>query len=262
MSGDAIDILMYHSVSAGPGPTCIAPETFRRQMETLAECGYRGVALAELAPWLRGEGPPAGKPIVLTFDDGFTDFADVAFPELHARGWTATVFLPAGKVGGAADWDAAPGRAPRRLLSWQAVAELAGLGVEIGAHGVSHADLTALPQDAARDEVAESRRRIEDRIGRPVTSFAAPYGRTNPAVRAEIRRHYRAAVGTELAHARPASDPHHLPRIEMWYFRDARRWHSYLAGGARGYFLLRQVLRRARALVGRRQRLSGYAVNS
>ncbi len=249
MSADGIDILMYHSVSDGEGPTCIAPQTFRRQMEAIAEQGGRGVALAELSGWLRGEGRPDGKPVVLTFDDGFTDFADVVYPELRARGWTATVFLPAGKAGGFSDWDAAPALARRPLLSWAAAAELAALGVEIGAHGVSHADLTALPPEAARAEVADSRRRIEDRIGRPVTSFAAPYGRTNEAVRAEVRRHYRAAVGTELGRARPTSDPHELPRLEMWYFRDPARWQAYLAG-ARGYFLLRQVLRRAKRLVG------------
>jgi len=248
MSERSIDILMYHSISDGPGPTCITPETFRHQMETLADLGYRGVALTELAGWLRGEGRPAGKPVVLTFDDGFTDFADVVFPLLDARGWTATVFLPTAKVGGKADWDAGTGRPARPLMSWPAVTELAGLGVEMAAHGVSHADLTALPLDVARQEVAESRSRIEDRIGRPVTSFAAPYGRTNPAIRAEIRSHYRAAVSTELAQARSTSDPYHLPRIEMWYFRALPRWHSYLAGGARGYFLLRQALRRMRAL--------------
>jgi hypothetical protein len=143
MTGDAVDILMYHSISDGPGPTCMTPETFRRQMEALADCGYRGVALAHLAAWLGGEERPAGKPVVLTFDDGFTDFGDIAFPELQVRGWTATLFLPAGKVGKTADWDMRPDRPAQQLLSWRAVTDLAGLGVEIGAHGVTHVDLTA-----------------------------------------------------------------------------------------------------------------------
>jgi peptidoglycan/xylan/chitin deacetylase (PgdA/CDA1 family) len=249
MTGSGIDILMYHSISNGPGSTCMAPERFRRQMEALAERGYRGVALTDMASWLRGADRPAGKPIVLTFDDGFSDFAEVAFPELQTRRWTATVFLPAGKTGKLAHWDVRPGWPARHLLSWQAIADLAKHGIEIGAHGMSHADLTTLPLDVARQEVADSRRRIEDRIGGPVTSFAAPYGRTTPAIRAEIRRHYQAAVGTELARARSTSDPYNLPRIEMWYFRDLRRWRSYLEGEARGYLLLRQVLRRMRALL-------------
>ena len=249
MTGSGIDILMYHSISDGPGPTCMAPERFRRQMEALAERGYRGVALADLASWLRGESQPAGKPIVLTFDDAFSDFAAVAFPELQVRGWTATVFLPAGKTGKTAHWDVRPDWPAQRLLSWQAITDLAKRGIEIGAHGVSHTDLTTLPLDGARQEVVDARQRIEDRIGCPVTSFAAPYGHTTPAIRAEIRRHYRAAVGTDLARARSTSDPYNLPRIEMWYFRDPRRWQSYLEGEARGYLLLRQVLRRMRALL-------------
>jgi peptidoglycan/xylan/chitin deacetylase (PgdA/CDA1 family) len=248
MTPQGIDILTYHSISDGPGPTCITPETFRRQMAIVAECGYRGVALAEIVGWLRGEGRPTGKPIVLTFDDGFTDFAGVAVPEIKARDWNATVFLPAGKAGGVADWEGNPGRPPQRLMSWQAAKELAEQGIEVAARGVTHTDLTALtPQDAQR-EVAEAKQRIEEQIGRPVTGFAAPYGRTNPAVREEIRRHYQAAVSTELGQAQVSDDPHHLPRIEMWYFRNPKRWRSYLEG-ARSYFFLRKILRRARALV-------------
>jgi peptidoglycan/xylan/chitin deacetylase (PgdA/CDA1 family) len=212
-------------------------------MEILAECGYRGVALAELAA------QPAGKPIVLTFDDGFTDFAEFVLPELQARSWTATMFVPAAKAGGVADWDVHPGRPAQQLLSWPALTSLAKQGVEIGAHGITHTDLTTLPPDAALSEVADSRRLIEEQIGRAVTSFAAPYGRTNPAIRAAIREHYTASVTTELAQARLAFDLHDLPRIEMWYFREPRRWRAYLEGGAWGYFLLRRVLRRARALV-------------
>jgi hypothetical protein len=81
-----------------------------------------------------------------------------------------------------------------------------------------------------------------------VTSFAPPYGKTNAAIRAEIRQHYRVAVGTTLARARHTSDVYNLPRIEMWYFRDPRRWRAYLEGRAEGYFFLRQALRHIRTL--------------
>jgi peptidoglycan/xylan/chitin deacetylase (PgdA/CDA1 family) len=240
---------MYHSVSEGAGPTCIPAETFRGQMAALAACGYRAVTLRELVPCFRGGPWPADRVVALTFDDGFQDFATVAAPELGARGWSATVFLPAAKVSGAADWEGAGGSRSRPLLSWGQVRELAAVGVEFGAHGLRHADLTALPPEDAREEVAGSKRRIEDEVGRPVVSFAAPYGRTTPAVRAEVGRHFQAAVGTALGAAGPASDPYDLPRLEMWYFRNPRRWRAYLEGGARGYFLLRQVLRRVRGLV-------------
>src|SRR5438105_1713518 len=108
MQTGAIDILMYHSLTEGTGPTCIAPAIFREHMAALAENGYHTVALATCAAWMRGEVALPERAVVLTFDDGFDDFARVALPELQTRGWTATVFLPTGKVGGTDDWEGHP----------------------------------------------------------------------------------------------------------------------------------------------------------
>lgn len=240
MGPGPVDILMYHSLSDGAGPTCIRPDVFRRQLNGLAEAGYRVASLAARA----GAGPTA----VLTFDDGFADFAEVAAPELRARGWSATVFVPAAKVGGPVDWPNAGGSVGRLLLSWAELRNLADHGIEIGAHGLSHVDLTTLTPDEWRNEIVGSKKLIEDRIGRPVASFAAPYGRTTAAIRAELAKHYTAAVGTTLGPATPASDRFDLPRLEMWYFRSPDRWRAYL-GGARGYLRLRQTLRQARRLL-------------
>lgn len=250
MTQPSLNILMYHSISEGEGPTCIRPDVFRHQMRTLQECGYQVVRLADVAAWLQSGAELPARSIVLTFDDGFEDFATTAFPELHVRGWSATVFLPTAKVGGVADWDSYC--SGRKLMSWDKVKVLAGHGIDFGGHGVHHADLTALTASQRRDEIAFSRQVIEENIGRPVVSFAAPFGRTNAVVRTEIRRHYQLAVGTTFARAGQESDLSDLPRIEMWYFRDVSRWRAYLLG-AQTYFTFRQMLRRARALfrVGR-----------
>jgi peptidoglycan/xylan/chitin deacetylase (PgdA/CDA1 family) len=249
VANPVIDILMYHSISEGPGPTCMAPAIFRQQMADLAACGYRAIGLTSFAAGVCNGDWPVGKVVVLTFDDGFEDFATVAFPELYQRGWSATVFLPAAKMGGAADWEGAGDSQKRALMSWNSVRELAAQGIEFGAHGVHHVDLTTLSARAAQAEILDSKKRIEDALGRPVTSFAAPYGRTTPAVRREIQRHFLSAVGTTFARVRPTSPLHDLPRVEMHYFRDPSRWRSYVSGGSQGYFLLRQVLRRARGLI-------------
>jgi peptidoglycan/xylan/chitin deacetylase (PgdA/CDA1 family) len=216
-------------------------------MATLAECGYTAVSLTDLMAWARGTRELPNRAVVLTFDDGFHDFATVAFPELQARGWTATVFLPAGKMGGTDDWQPATSASTaRRLMTWETVADLARLGVEFGGHGVSHTDLTSLPAAAMRAEVVTCQRMIEECAGCRVTSFAPPYGKMSPAVGAEVRRHYRASVGTAMARVHRTSDVYDLPRIEMWYFRSERRWRAYLEGSSRGYFLLRKVLRHVR----------------
>ncbi len=245
-----VNILMYHSISAGEGPTCICPAVFLEQMQVLAECGYRGVSLAEALPALRGQGDLPARSVVLTFDDGYEDFATTAFPELQARGWSATVFLPVGKLGQRADWATGwDGRNRPRLMDWESVGELARQGVDFGGHGVSHTDLTTLPADTAGEEIARPKRVIENRTGRPVVSYAPPFGKSTPALRDRIKEHYQASAGVRLNLACTGRDLFDLPRIEMWYFRNSRRWRAYLRGGAKGYFLLRRLLRKVRCLV-------------
>src|SRR5262252_8585646 len=214
-----VDILMYHSISDGVGPTCIAPVVFRHQMATLAACGYHPVSLTACAAWVRGEGTLPARAVVLTFDDGFDDFATVAFPVLQARGWTATVFLPAGKMAGTNDWAGYPrGAARRPLMTWKTVAKLARWGIDVGAHGISHTDLTRLLPQAACEEIRQAQCLIEAQAGYRVTAFAPPYGTTSLAVRTAISQYYRTAVGTTMGHVVPTSDVYDLPRLEMWYF--------------------------------------------
>lgn len=243
-------VLMYHSISDGPGPTCIAPEVFRDQMAALEELDYRVVPLSEVPGWMRGTRALPPRCACLTFDDGFADFASDAAPVLRRIGWPSTVFLPVGHVGGADLWEppTAGGRR-RRLMDWPTIAGLAADGVEFGAHGVSHRDLSRLRGQELEAEVCLPRRVIEQRIGRAVTSFAAPYGRADAAAERLVRRQYRRAVGTTFGRARRGADPYAIPRIEMHYFRQPDRWRSFLRGDARAYVLARRLMRGARGIV-------------
>lgn len=253
MGAAPINILMYHSISDRSGPTSIPPAVFRTQMDLLAECGFRPVPLSELADWLAGGAPLPPRPVVITFDDGFADFAEHAAPVLVALGWAATVFLPTGRMGGPENWKGADTDPPRPLMSWDQVRRLADQGIEFGGHSVTHPDLTALsPADLER-EVRQSGEDIGRRIGKVPTAFAPPYGASNAAVRGEIRKWYGVAVGTRLARVSRGCDRYDLPRIEMHYFRDPARWRSYLEGRGEWYFALRRSLRAARRLTSFRR---------
>lgn len=214
----------------------------------LLEChNCQVVSLSDFAAWHRGTKPLHGQAVVITFDDGFADFASEAFPELQRRRWPATVFLPAAKIGGREDW-AGSAQVPRKLLDWDDIREMAAAGIEFGSHTMSHPELTSLPPEELQHEIRQPRAAIAEQLGTPPTSFAAPYGSSNPAVREAISQVYEVAVGTRLARCRRTCDVFDAPRIEMHYFRDPKRFDSFLNGG-RKYLAVRQALRRFREVV-------------
>ncbi len=246
-----MQVLTYHSISDDPGPTSIPAPVFRAQMDALAECGYRVVRLSDVAEWMAGRLELPTRSVAITFDDGFTDFAEEAAPVLAAHAWSATVFLPTGKIGGFADWPGEQTNPPRPLMSWAQVKTLTQQGFEFGGHSVTHPKLPTLgPSDLAR-EVRESQAEIARRTGVTPTTFAPPYGASNAAVLAEVRQSYALSCGTRLARVTRDDNPHDLPRIEMHYFRDPARWRAHLEQRGELYFLARRALRAVRETAAR-----------
>jgi peptidoglycan/xylan/chitin deacetylase (PgdA/CDA1 family) len=239
-------VLTFHSISAEPGPTSIRPETFRMQMDVLSECGFRSVTCQDFLDWHHGKPPGSARQALITFDDGFADFATTAFPILRDHGYSAIVFVPTGKLGAREDWRGS-NEPSRALMSWKTIEELEASGVEFGGHGVTHADLTRLSAEERRNEIDGCARELGARIGRPVRAFAAPYGNVNRAVLEDVARTYKVAFGTRFDRARPTDDRFDVPRIEMHYFRGRRQWEGFVRGD-NAYFLARRVLRAGRAV--------------
>ena len=239
----SVSILMYHSIASGRGPLAISPAIFRGHLDALADRGFRGVALREYVALLDA-GQPIDRLAVLTFDDGYRDFSNVVVPDLEARGWSCTLFVATGLIGLASGWDP-DGHGARALIDWDQAADCSQRGFEIGAHGVTHADLTRLAFDEARREVDEGKLTLEQRLSSPVVSFAAPYGRVTPELRSHLSQTFRCAAGTDMAPATGESDRFNLPRIDMWYFRNLARWQAYL-DGSKTYFAMRRALRGVR----------------
>jgi peptidoglycan/xylan/chitin deacetylase (PgdA/CDA1 family) len=236
---------MYHSISRGSGPTCIAPDTFDAQLAALREHGYSVVSLGHLHDWRAGRRELPQRCAAITFDDAFADFATEAAPLLSRHGFSATVFVPTSWVDKPAGW-AGAGYSAQPLLSWGAIRDLAADGTEFGSHSCSHTDLTTLTPEGLATELSESKQLLEDRLGSGCDTFAAPYGRTNLKVRQAVSERYRLAVGVELASAHRNCDIFDIPRLEMHYFRDPRRWGAFLDGRAGAYFAARQFARSAR----------------
>lgn len=220
----ATPVLMLHHVEPAPldpparhPDSYVTPEELARHLALLAGWGFRTVPLAAAAAaWHAGRRLPA-KTVVLTFDDACRCFAEHALPLLAAHGATATVFAVAGQLGGTNAWDAAAGERREELMDAAALAAVAAACCEVGSHGRSHRDLSRLDGDLDGDdlteEIAGSKRDLEEALGAPVGTLAWPYGRTSAAAREAARRAgYTAAVAIHDHPGAVPGDPWGVPR--------------------------------------------------
>ncbi len=170
-------ILMYHKVNNQPGnPTTVPPHRFEHQMGLLRDLGYTVVDLdAVLDHYLTGQ-PLAPGAVLITFDDGYRDNLENALPVLERFGYPAVLFVPIGYVGDPRPLphdEALLGRGiVNPTLSWDELRELDRRGVRVESHGLSHHPLADLEVDEAAREIAISKLRLEERLGRPVRAFA------------------------------------------------------------------------------------------
>src|SRR5208282_3401198 len=95
--------LLFHNVSptleGTPPSNTLSPDRFRQLMRRLAKAGYTGVSARDW--WNAHHGGPAlpQKPVVITFDDGYSNIADHALPVLRSLGFRATVFIVSSCIG-------------------------------------------------------------------------------------------------------------------------------------------------------------------
>ncbi|MGY1814256.1 polysaccharide deacetylase family protein [Blastococcus sp. SYSU D00820] len=179
-------VLMYHSISPSeePDPHALRvhPDRLDRHLRLLRRLGLRGVGLTELVR-AHERGEAAGL-VGLTFDDGYTDFLDHAVPVLDRHGMTGTVYVVAGRMGGANEWDTGP-RFP--IMTADQVREVAAAGLEVGSHTMTHSRLAGADRAELAREVGDSRRVLEDVLQAEVPGFCYPYGSYDAAAADAVR---------------------------------------------------------------------------
>ena len=211
-------ILTYHRVGsprqAGYEKLTVPPERFARQLAWLRRLGYTLCGLDEAPAYVAGQPCELRRPVVLTFDDGFAELYDHVLPLLVDRRAPAVIYVVSD--GGRADWTDWRGLEPPLLLSRSQLREMADVGVTLGSHTRTHARLTHCSPGQLADEVAGSKKIIEDAVGREVRHFCYPYGRLNDAVVEAVRAAgYHTACTTARGSARPGADVLRLPRLTV-----------------------------------------------
>jgi len=217
-----IPILMYHQTAAAPPKGAplrglvVAPETFARQMRSLAALGYRGMSMTDLMPYLSGQ--KQGKVFGITFDDGYENTLVNALPVLQALRFTSTCYAVSGMLGGRNAWDAHHGIAQVPLMTAEQLQVWIDAGQEVGSHTVTHADLVQMGRSEQLREMVQSKTQLEMVIRQPngVQHFCYPYGHLNEDSIACVREAgYLSATTTQRGRALGGSSSNVLllPRV-------------------------------------------------
>jgi peptidoglycan/xylan/chitin deacetylase (PgdA/CDA1 family) len=210
-------VLCYHRVG-GPlelGVTRVARSVFARQMTALARAGWRTLTLAEYAtstspylfPIARLSSP--ARRFLLTFDDGYANLAQEAYPVLADLGFTATTFLITDFIGRLNTWDVRYTWERLLHLDWPAIEQWQARGFEFGSHSATHRRLTWLTTAAMRRELEASRQVLVQRLGPSAgRALAYPFGAQSTRVGEAAR-----LAGYELGFGGPREDGADLLRL-------------------------------------------------
>jgi peptidoglycan/xylan/chitin deacetylase (PgdA/CDA1 family) len=225
-----VPILMYHVINPPPAgapfPGLYVPaDEFAQQMAALKAAGWHAVTMDQLlANWTRGVSLGPGKPIVLTFDNGYTSQYTNALPVLKRLGWVGVeniqlLGLPPSQGG----------------LTDQQVRGLLAAGWELDTQGMSHADLITLDAAGLQYQIAHARTLLRSRYGAAVNWFCYPSGHYDSTVIDAVKS--AGFVGSTTVvpgWASRTNDPYRLPRLRV-------------LGGTSGPALLGQIAQYERA---------------
>ena len=206
-----VPILMYHVIAAPPSGApfpglYVEPQEFAEQMQALKDAGWHAVTPDQVeANWRRGMPLGAGKPIVLSFDNGYQSQYTQALPVLRRLNWVAEENL---QLNGLPPSQGGLGQAEIRGL--------VAAGWELDTQGFSHADLITLDATQLHYEVAISRRVLQNRFHVPVNWFCYPSGHYDATVVAAVKAAgYVGATTVVPGWAHPSDDPYRLHRLRV-----------------------------------------------
>jgi peptidoglycan/xylan/chitin deacetylase (PgdA/CDA1 family) len=206
-----VPILMYHVINpplpSAPYPGLyVPPAEFAAQMQALKAAGWHAVTMDQLeANWTRGVPLGPGKPIVLSFDNGYESQYTNALPVLRHLGWVGVENiqlsgLPPSEGG----------------LTDAQVRALLAAGWELDTQGISHADLITLDAAGLRYQIDTARKVLRERYGVPVDWFCYPSGHYNATVIAAVKAAgFVGATTVVPGWATRAEDPYRLPRLRV-----------------------------------------------
>lgn len=202
-----VPVLMYHAIDHNDKATklSVSPESFERQMEFLHKNKYNVLTLDGLAAYIKNKRDIPFKTVAITFDDGFYNNYQFAYPVLKKYNIPATIFIIVAKIG-------QPG-----YLGWKEIKEMSDSGVvTIGSHTLSHKWLPEMGTRQLKSELAGSKAMLEEKTGKPVNVLCYPIGAHDQRVERETSlAGYTCAVATNPGRISPIDDVYSIKRIKV-----------------------------------------------
>lgn len=204
-----IPVLNYHQVEPKDGnPLTLWPEQFEAQMEYLAAEGYTTITIDEMMDALENGTSLPEKSVIITFDDGYADNYEYAYPILKKYGFKATIFLIYDFTNTYPNY-----------LTWDQVAEMKTSGlIHFESHTMTHANLAELTSvDELRHEIADSHDLLSEKLGYDMHYIAYPGGRVNEEIeRITSAAGYRGGFTVHYGLSTPAEGRYQMDRIPIF----------------------------------------------
>lgn len=185
--GANIKVLMYHRVLAEKPARpvkwhWVTVDTFSKHLKIIDFLGFTPITFSDYYLALQEKLTLPGKPIIITFDDGYRDTYQNALKILLKFNMTAVIFAMGNRQILEAEWDSSGEQDICLLMNNAELKEARALGFEIGAHSMNHLNLSTLEPETVQKEIGNSKIELERVLGEPVLSFAYPYGGLNDSV--------------------------------------------------------------------------------
>jgi peptidoglycan/xylan/chitin deacetylase (PgdA/CDA1 family) len=178
-----VPILVYHAIrpyiqsdTAGVRRYIATPATLEQELSWLKTNSFTSITFDDLQRHLTQGGVLPQKPVIISFDDDWEGQYSYGLPLLKKYGFTATFYI----------WVVVVGR--KHHMTWDQVKALDEAGMQIGCHTLTHPYLQRIRDDKTlQREILGAKQAIEKHIGKPITSFAYPFGQYNERVVSFVR---------------------------------------------------------------------------
>ena len=207
-----ITVLNYHKIDNMNISLSVLPQDFDQQMAYLKQQGYNSIDTDELYDYMANGTPLPANPILITFDDGYEDNYQNAYPILQKYGLKGTIFVITDFVG------------KPNYLTWDQIKEMKAHGMNFQSHTVDHKSMTTLSEDQLRHELVDSKKKLDEELNQDTKFLAYPTGTYNLYIAKLVKdAGYKGAFTIKYGNVDKASNIYGLERVPIFHTENTYR---------------------------------------